>query len=118
MPIIPKDFPTQTDIVSNIALTFITFSVGGTLLFKKIKERGKGIIWITVCEAEFAFLIVPPVYVLGSHVINIPGGTFIATFVPISLLLAALASPTDPSATLAVTHEYGADGEVARTIMG
>ena len=49
---------------------------------------------------------------------NITNATWFAVFIPISLLLAALASPTDPSATLAVTHEYKAKGDVSSTIMG
>jgi NhaP-type Na+/H+ or K+/H+ antiporter len=41
-----------------------------------------------------------------------------ALFIPLSIFLAALASPTDPTATLAVVHQYRAKGEVADTIMG
>lgn len=118
--VIPSTFNEHTDIITNIALSFITFSVGGTLLFNKIKKLGKGIISITFFEAEFAFLAV----FLGFLVIiplfnlNIVNSTYLTVFIPISLLLASLASPTDPSATLAVSHEYKAKGDVSQTIMG
>jgi len=117
--IIPSNFNEHTDIITNVALTFITFSVGGTLLFKKIKKLGKGIISITFFEGEFAFLAVFLGLLLTTpFFLNITNATWFAVFIPISLLLAALASPTDPSATLAVSHEFKAKGDVSSTIMG
>jgi Kef-type K+ transport system membrane component KefB len=117
--IIPASFNEHTDVITNIALAFITFSVGGTLLYKKIKKLGKGIISITFFEAEFAFLAVFLGFLaITPSFLNIANATWFAVFIPISLLLAALASPTDPSATLAVSHEYKAKGEVSSTIMG
>ena len=38
---IPESFVGHTALVTNIALSFITFSVGGTLLFSKIRSLGK-----------------------------------------------------------------------------
>jgi len=117
--IIPASFNEHTDVITNIALAFITFSVGGTLLYKKTKKLGKGIIGITFFEAEFAFLAVFLGFLaITPFFLNIANATWFAVFIPISLLLAALASPTDPSATLAVSHEYKAKGEVSSTIMG
>lgn len=116
---IPKDFTKHTDIVTGIALSFITFSVGGTLLYSHIKKLGKGILYITLFEAEFAFLaVVAGMLVITPLFINYAGATWLTTFIPISLLIGCLASPTDPSATLAVAHEYKAKGKVTSTIMG
>jgi Kef-type K+ transport system membrane component KefB len=116
---IPESFIGHTTLVTNIALSFITFSVGGTLLFSKIRSLGKSIILITVFEAEFAFLLVAIFFLLlGPVVVSLPGITLVSFFIPLSLLLASLASPTDPSATLAVEHEYRAKGKVTSTIMG
>jgi len=116
---IPMDFADHADIVTNIALSFITFSIGGTLLYSRIKKLGKGIIYITFFEAELAFLVVvvgivltAPLFIHGSDV------TWLSTFIPLGLLMGCLASPTDPSATLAVEHEYKAKGSVTSTIMG
>ncbi len=117
--IIPENFADNTDIVTNIALSFITFSVGGTLHYSRIKRLGKGIISITLFEAEFAFLAVvlcivftAPFFITGSNV------SWLTTYIPLGLLIGCLASPTDPTATLAVVHEYKAKGPVASTIMG
>ena len=54
---IPENFPQHTNVVTNIALSFITFSVGGTLLFSRVRKLGKEIVWITIFEAETAFLV-------------------------------------------------------------
>ena len=116
---IPYDFPEHTDLVTNIALAFIVFSVGGTLLYSKIKKLGKIILSITFFEAEFAFITVSIIFAAFSHYfIQIPGASFMNVFIPLGLLTASLAAPTDPSATLAVIHEYKAKGQVSSTIMG
>ncbi len=115
----PKDFVAHTDTITNISLSLITFSVGGTLLFKKLKASGLQILGITLFEAEGAFVVVAlgfmvilPFLWRGAQV------SLVALIVPLSLMLGCLASPTDPTANLAVMHEYGAKGRVATTIMG
>jgi len=55
--IIPSGFTEHTDLITNIALAFIVFSVGGTLLYSKIKKLGRIILSITFFEAEFACII-------------------------------------------------------------
>lgn len=118
-PFIPESFVVHTTLLTNIALSFITFSVGGTLLFSRIRSLGKTIVFITFFEAELAFLFVAVFFtILGPLAIGLPGLSFTSFFIPLALLLGALASPTDPSATLAVEHEYKAKGEVTTTIMG
>lgn len=117
--LIPKDFTADAQPVTQIALSVIAFSVGGTLSYARLKRLGRGIVYIAACEAESAFLIVAGGFLaIAWLVVDIPGATWIGTFVPLSLLIGALASPTDPTATLAVTHEYRAKGDVSSTIMG
>lgn len=116
---VPKNFPQHTNLISNISLSLITFSVGGTLFYPRVKALGKSILCITLFEAECAFLMV----CLGClavlpFFVHLQGAAWLTVFLPMSLLLASLASPTDPSATLAVAHEYKAKGEVTSTIMG
>nr|WP_320048574.1 cation:proton antiporter [uncultured Desulfuromonas sp.] len=118
-PIIPNDFVEHTDLVTNISLAFITFSVGGTLLMPKIRALGKPIIFITLFEAECAFLFVTVAFILLAPMIGGFGdANLVSRLIPLALLLGALAAPTDPSATLAVVHEYHAKGDVTSTIMG
>lgn len=108
----------QTQPVTNMALAFITFSVGGTVLFSRIRRLGKSVVLITLFEAEFAFLAVIVGFAALAPVL-LPGTAmpWLTLALPMALLAGALASPTDPSATLAVTHEYKAKGAVSSTIM-
>jgi len=119
LAIVPKDFTDHTEIVTSIALSFITFSVGGTLLYSRVKSLGKSILSITFFEAEFAFLAVAVgLACVAPFIMQSNNQSWLTTVLPMSLLIASLASPTDPSATLAVTHEYKASGTVTSTIMG
>lgn len=117
--IVPEDFAAHTDLVTNIALAFITFSVGGTLYYRRVRKLGRSILAITFCEAEFAFVVTAAgLLVLAPLIVGGTGNSWTGTFIPLALLLGCLASPTDPSATLAVTHEYKAKGAVTSTILG
>jgi NhaP-type Na+/H+ and K+/H+ antiporters len=108
----------HTSLITNIALSFITFSVGGSLLFSRIKRLGKSIIYITVFEAELAFAVIAIGFFVMGYFFALPTGNSIALLLSLSLLMGSLGSPTDPSATLAITHEYRAKGDVSSTIMG
>jgi len=116
---IPVDFVHHTGGITDIALAFITFSVGGTLLISRLKRLGKGIITIALLEAELAFFfaifgVFAATYLLGYRF----SGHEYAMLLPLCILLGATASPTDPTATLAVAHEYKAKGDVSASIMG
>lgn len=116
---IQKDFVDHTGILTNISLAFITFSVGGTLYFKKIRKLGKGIINITFFEAQSALILVFIGFVfLSPFLLKSEGRSFFEFYLPFSILVAALASPTDPSTSLAIVHEYKCKGEVTSTILG
>jgi len=115
---IPKDFVNHTELITNISLSFITFSIGGTLFYPEIKRLGKGIVSVTLWEAETTFLIV----ILGflatlPFLTHIPHATWFATFIPLSLVIGAIASPTDPTSTLAIVHEHNAKGDVSSTML-
>lgn len=117
--LIPETFVQHTDLLVNLMLCFITFSVGGTLSLKKLRKEGRTILSLTFFEAEGAFLLVSTGFfflllLLGRH-FGIHGTL---PCLALALLLGSLASPTDPSATLAVAHEYNAKGPIISTIMG
>ena len=119
LKVVPGDFIEHTGLITNMSLSFITFSVGGTLLLSNIKRLGKTILSITFFEGELAFFMVFIGFLcLTPFLTQIQSATVISTFIPLSLLIASLASPTDPSASLAVVHEYKAKGEVSSTILG
>ncbi len=117
--IVPRDFTTHTDLVTSICLSFITFSVGGTLYLPRVRQMGKTIILVALMEAETSFLFVFLGFLAFASLYPAFFAQPLLAFLPaMSLLLASLASPTDPSATLAVVHEYGAKGEVTSLVLG
>jgi len=114
---ISHDFIDNTSSLINIALAFITFSIGGSLSISKIRTSGKMILWLTFLESIFAYLMVGLVCFIALHFIFAITDTWQLSLA-VSLILASLAAPTDPSATLAVKNEYHAKGIVSSTILG
>jgi len=119
LPLVPPDFHHQAEFFTNIALAFITFSVGGSLLASKMRRLGRVVVGITIFEAGLSVLLVACAFLAISFffVSSLPA-TWVAMALPASLLLATFASPTDPATTLAVIHEYQAVGDVSSSILG
>ncbi|HYQ56658.1 MAG TPA: cation:proton antiporter [Draconibacterium sp.] len=114
--IMSVQFVEHTDPILSISLAFITFSIGGSLSAKKLRTTGKAVLSLTLLESLFAFLIVFIfMFVTLRFFIHIFQSVYVD--IAISLVLASLAAPTDPSATLAVIHEYKAKGEVSSTML-
>ncbi|WP_163715725.1 cation:proton antiporter [Mangrovibacterium lignilyticum] len=114
--IMSPEFVDHTDPLLTISLSVITFSIGGSLSLSKIKATGRTILLLTLYEALFAFFLVllcmsVTLYFFMSTLYSLP------VILALSLVLASLASPTDPSATLAVIHEYDAKGAVSSSML-
>lgn len=115
----PKDITGHTAFVTNFALSFITFSIGGSLIYTHIKKLGRSILSITFFEAEITFLIVALAVAFSlPYLAHKAHGDFLHMFLPLGLIIGALASPTDPTGTLAVKHQYKSEGDVTSTILG
>jgi len=113
--IIDREFLERSDIVTHASLSVITFMIGSSLAFEKLRRLGRAILLITLGEAELAFLFVIAAmltYTLLTQDISL------STALALSLLFGALGSPTDPAATLAVIHEYRAKGVLTTTVLG
>lgn len=114
--VMSEKFVEHTDPLLSIALSFITFSIGGSLSAQKLRETGKKILILTVFESMFAFLAVFVIMFISLHFfIHIFQSVYVV--IAISFVLASLAAPTDPSATLAVIHEFRAKGEVSSSML-
>lgn len=107
----------QTEPLIDVSLAFIAFEVGGSLHWRKLKNYGSMLLRILLLESLSPFFLVlivmsvsaylfPGIFAIQSHWLLI-----------LALLMAPLASPTDPSATIAVMHQYNAHGQVSDTIM-
>ncbi len=115
---IPKNFLDLSGTITNFCLAFITFEIGSSFSIDDLKKTGKKYFSLAFYESFGAFLFLFFVFFLLSLYV-LPLSTFgLPTALAFSLILASLGAPTDPSATLAVIHEYKAKGKVTNAILG
>lgn len=99
----------EFDIITNVALGFIAFSIGSSFKLKHIKQIGKNVVVITFFQALTAVALVD-VALLGCNLANLIS-------VPAALCLGAIATATAPAATLMVVAQYKAKGPVTDTLL-
>jgi Kef-type K+ transport system membrane component KefB len=115
--IVPNSFIETGEPLIDISLAVITFHIGGSLSFDKIKREGRNYFIMTLAESVLAYLSVfLMLFVAVEYVFSIFDSVYIS--LAFSLILASMAAPTDPSATLAVIREYKAKGPVSSSVMG
>jgi NhaP-type Na+/H+ or K+/H+ antiporter len=98
--IIPKQMISNMGFISDIALTFIAFSVGRFFKQEKLKKTGPEVLVITLFESLFAGIVVTIVMFF----------VFRLSFA-FSLLLGAIATATAPASTIVTIRQYGARGK-------
>ena len=103
---------------SEIALSFIAYSIGGSLLIYRIKVLKNEILWINLAQGFGAFVCTCiAVYIAGDFLspsINENKSTFISVI----LILGSISVATAPAATMAVIHELRAKGPLTTTLLG
>lgn len=93
------------EIISNIAIGFIAFSIGMELWFPKYKNSSKQILIITAVQALVTTLVVI-------------GATFIfKQDLALSLMLGAIACATAPAPIMMIVKRYKASGPVTDTLL-
>ncbi len=103
--LIPEGFVESAHTLSDAALGFIAFSIGGEFKMTYLRKVGKGPILITIFEALCAVVLVM-------------AGLLVAGFpLPFALCLGAIAAATAPAATIMVIRQYKAKGPVTDTLM-
>jgi Kef-type K+ transport system membrane component KefB len=102
---IPMHTLESFNVLSDLALGFIAFSIGSEFKFSFLKQVGKAPILITLFEALGAVLILDIVLIA----IGVP--------VPAAILLGAIGAATAPAATLMVIRQYNADGPVSKMLL-
>lgn len=103
--LLAQDFLTSIDIISEVALGFIAFSIGNEFKLSYFKRVGAAPIVIACMESLFAVVFV----VLG---LIIAGQE-----VSFALVLGAIAAATAPAATIMVIKQYRARGPVTETLL-
>ncbi|NLV34520.1 MAG: cation:proton antiporter [Clostridiaceae bacterium] len=94
------------NLVNEIALAAIAFSIGNEFVLKEIKKIGKSIFIITLLEVVGAVLLVFSVMFF----------IFRQPFA-FSIVIATMSAATAPAATLLVMKQYNAQGPLTRTIL-
>ena len=110
-------FVDSLETTTELSLAILTFAIGGTLAFGPLKELGRKILFIAFGESQLSALLVTAGLLATLPFLLPHEGSFVQTVAPLAILLGALASPTDPSATLAVVRQYKAKGMVTFSIM-
>lgn len=117
--IIDKQFLLNSHIIIDIALSFISFMIGGSLKVKHLKNLGKTIFSISLFQAQGTFLfssgvlyLVLPIFISNSTILNDE-----QFYLTLSLFLGAIATATAPAAVLAIIHELKAKGKFTTTLL-
>lgn len=105
LKVFPADVISSFDIISDIALGFIAFSVGGNFKISYLKRVGISPILIAIFEAFGAMIFVTGILLA------------VGTDPSFAILLGAIASATAPAATLMVVKQYNARGPVTETLI-
>ena len=103
--LLPADFVTEMELISEMALAFIAFSVGAEFKLSYLKKVGITPVVIAIFEALTATVLVT--LVLWAFGFDLE----------IALLLGAIASATAPAATIMVVRQYRAKGPVTETLL-
>lgn len=94
----------QLSFITDIALSFVAFSIGLELKFSILKKFGRGMIYIILLESFAAFLAVF-------------FGIFLLTKnLPLALIFGAIAPASAPAGTVAVIQEYKAKGSLTKAL--
>lgn len=103
--IINKENIEGLKIITNVALGFIAFSIGGEFKLSTLKRLGKNIFIITLFQA----IVTSGLTFIVLWAVKVP--------MPITLALCAIAAATAPAATLMVVRQYKAKGPVTDTLL-
>jgi Kef-type K+ transport system membrane component KefB len=101
------------EIVSNVALGFIAFSIGNELKISYFKQMGTRPIVIAILEALFGVVFVFVAVILYFLIT----GQLDLTNIRFALVLAAIAAATAPAATFMVVKQYKAKGDLTNTLL-
>jgi len=98
------DIQHSLSFITQIALSFVAFSIGSELSIKSLRRLGSGIIWIIFTESFMAFFIVTLLVWL------------VSSDLPMALVFGAMAPASAPAGTVAIIQEYKAKGSLTQAL--
>jgi NhaP-type Na+/H+ or K+/H+ antiporter len=93
-------------LITDMALGMIGFLLGGKLTLHRLRRMGALVAWVSLLQVAVTYLVVA----MGLSLIGVP--------LALSLLLAAIATATDPAATSDVIDEGHAEGKFTELLEG
>ncbi len=94
------------DFVSQIALAMVGFLLGGHLTLTSLRNHGKQVLVLSLAISIATFLVVScALWLIGLDL-------------PLAVILGAMATATDPAASLDVSRHDGAQGPFTETLIG
>ncbi len=108
-------------VITEMALGIIAYSIGGSLVYDRLKRLGRSILWITWAQALGAFVVTAALLIpVLPLVTNLTGGDFDfwKTYLPLALVIGAISVATAPGAVLAIISEFKARGPFTTTLLG
>ncbi|HDH99011.1 MAG TPA: sodium:proton antiporter [Deltaproteobacteria bacterium] len=108
-------------VITEMALGIICYSIGGSLVYKRLKRLGKSILWITFSQAFGAFILTTafliPTMPFLTGLLG-PEYDMLGTYLPMALVIGAISTATAPAAILAIISELKARGPFTSTLLG
>lgn len=105
LKLLSPDLVSELELISEMALAFIAFSIGSEFKLSYLKKVGNMVIIIATAAALLAAVLVTVSLVI------------IGVEFEIALLLGAIASATAPAATVMVIKQYNARGPVTESLL-
>ncbi|MDX1436685.1 MAG: cation:proton antiporter [Anaerolineales bacterium] len=103
--LVPLELIDNLGFISELALGLIGFDIGGHLLFRDLRKYGRSIIWILILQSVGTAIVVGiGVYLLTQNIV-------------LAFLMGAIASATDPAATVDVLAEYDTKGPLTTILL-
>ena len=108
----------KLDIITHLALGIVAYLIGASLRMESIRKLGRGIVWITPFQSLGAWLVGTLVIAFVTPLIlSAPGATFMSNYLPMGLVIGAMAAATAPAAVMAIIREYKARGPFTTTLL-
>ncbi len=93
-------------LIANIALLLVGFSLGGKMTLSTLRRNGKCVLYVSTSVVMITVIVVSG----GLSLIGAP--------LTLAILLAGIATATDPATTLDAINETNAEGEFTDTLVG
>ncbi len=104
--VIPQALAAWYDFLATVALTMVAFLLGGTMSRQALRDHGRAIITVSLTIVALTVVVTAG----GLYVFGVP--------VVLCLLLAGIATATDPAAVNDVVEQSGAKGSFTDTVRG